>query len=341
MPISEAQMEGNPTNGKTYLIQWFERARFEYHPNNPGEFQVLLGLLGSEVLDCILPTITGCRELARQPGSALYIQDSDDARLSQLAGDRSAQPTWLISQWGIPTDLTGSQTAAPTTNWQIANPYGRVNYLANVNIYELGQNGQNAELPCGTEYDLFLSPVGQNFPNLPQGNSASRTLDKLDTLAFQIGAKVTYESITSRCRPLGKVDYAHYAISFVLSSTTQQTLFYQIGLRTSGLNYGPANMAWCPDYNDSRTAHQFCADDDISSVNSSLQDLTVGQRIQYATDMLPRLKQVLQSGFGKVDGERLDGNISHWKLTGVYFGLIIQGGANIASQWDSFLLIEK
>ncbi|MCC6625984.1 MAG: hypothetical protein IT340_01155 [Chloroflexi bacterium] len=29
--------------------QWFERARFEWHPNNPESHRVLLGLLGTEV----------------------------------------------------------------------------------------------------------------------------------------------------------------------------------------------------------------------------------------------------------------------------------------------------
>jgi glutamine cyclotransferase len=36
-------------NGDTVLTQWFERARFEYHPKNPEPFTVLLGLLGTEV----------------------------------------------------------------------------------------------------------------------------------------------------------------------------------------------------------------------------------------------------------------------------------------------------
>ncbi len=31
------------------LTQWFERARFEYHPSKPPEFKVLLGLLGDEM----------------------------------------------------------------------------------------------------------------------------------------------------------------------------------------------------------------------------------------------------------------------------------------------------
>ena len=47
-PISEAAMERNAA-GDTVLTQWFERARFEYHPTNPEPYRVLLGLLGTEV----------------------------------------------------------------------------------------------------------------------------------------------------------------------------------------------------------------------------------------------------------------------------------------------------
>ncbi|HEY1012742.1 MAG TPA: GerMN domain-containing protein [Herpetosiphonaceae bacterium] len=49
LPLTEPKMETN-ANGDTVLTQWFERARFEWHPNNPNEFKVLLGLLGKEVL---------------------------------------------------------------------------------------------------------------------------------------------------------------------------------------------------------------------------------------------------------------------------------------------------
>ena len=41
-------METN-TSGDRVLTQWFERARFEWHPDQPAEFRVLLGLLGNEV----------------------------------------------------------------------------------------------------------------------------------------------------------------------------------------------------------------------------------------------------------------------------------------------------
>jgi hypothetical protein len=48
-PISEPQMESFST-GDDVLTQWFERARFEYHPDNPAAFKVLLGRLGAETL---------------------------------------------------------------------------------------------------------------------------------------------------------------------------------------------------------------------------------------------------------------------------------------------------
>ena len=49
-PISEPKMETN-SSGDMVLTQWFERARFEYHPNNPVKNRVLLGRLGAEVFN--------------------------------------------------------------------------------------------------------------------------------------------------------------------------------------------------------------------------------------------------------------------------------------------------
>lgn len=47
-PLTEARVETN-SSGDTVLTQWFERARFEWHPNNPTQYKVLLGHLGREV----------------------------------------------------------------------------------------------------------------------------------------------------------------------------------------------------------------------------------------------------------------------------------------------------
>lgn len=48
LPLSAAQTE-MLDNGMQRTVQWFERARFELHPENEPPFQVLLGLMGREV----------------------------------------------------------------------------------------------------------------------------------------------------------------------------------------------------------------------------------------------------------------------------------------------------
>ena len=47
-PLSEEFSEVSPTDGRTYTVQYFQRNRFEYHPEKQPPYQVLLGLLGSE-----------------------------------------------------------------------------------------------------------------------------------------------------------------------------------------------------------------------------------------------------------------------------------------------------
>lgn len=47
VPLTEARLE-MLADGKTYVVQWFERGRFEVHPENPPPANILLGLLGRE-----------------------------------------------------------------------------------------------------------------------------------------------------------------------------------------------------------------------------------------------------------------------------------------------------
>jgi hypothetical protein len=50
-PITEEYQEVSLTDGKTYTTQYFERARFEEHPENKGtQYEVLQGLLGREMI---------------------------------------------------------------------------------------------------------------------------------------------------------------------------------------------------------------------------------------------------------------------------------------------------
>lgn len=47
LPLSGLRAE-RLSDGKLYVVQWFERARFELHPENGPPYRVLLGLLGGE-----------------------------------------------------------------------------------------------------------------------------------------------------------------------------------------------------------------------------------------------------------------------------------------------------
>ncbi|MFV9505267.1 MAG: hypothetical protein AB4911_11955 [Oscillochloridaceae bacterium umkhey_bin13] len=48
-PLSEQFQEVNQADGQTYWVQYFERQRMEWHPNQPDpRYRILLGLLGNE-----------------------------------------------------------------------------------------------------------------------------------------------------------------------------------------------------------------------------------------------------------------------------------------------------
>lgn len=47
LPLTEPRMETN-SSGDRVLTQWFERGRFEWHPNQTDQYKALLGLLGNE-----------------------------------------------------------------------------------------------------------------------------------------------------------------------------------------------------------------------------------------------------------------------------------------------------
>ncbi|NJP04300.1 MAG: serine hydrolase [Chloroflexaceae bacterium] len=51
LPLTPARLEVTRTDGTPRLVQWFERARFEWHVDQPEHQRVMLGLLGKEVLE--------------------------------------------------------------------------------------------------------------------------------------------------------------------------------------------------------------------------------------------------------------------------------------------------
>jgi hypothetical protein len=49
-PITEEFREVSSTDGKSYTVQYFERNRFEWHPELPDPYKVSLGLLGAQIV---------------------------------------------------------------------------------------------------------------------------------------------------------------------------------------------------------------------------------------------------------------------------------------------------
>lgn len=66
-------------DGQTYTVQYFERTRFEYHPENDPPYDVLFGLLGNELRAGTLPP----RPQALLPAPLYFIRDNLIVRLER------------------------------------------------------------------------------------------------------------------------------------------------------------------------------------------------------------------------------------------------------------------
>jgi sortase (surface protein transpeptidase) len=89
LPLSDARAE-QQADGKIYVVQWFERARFELHPENAPPYNVLLGLLGRE----LAPTAAAPPAAARASVPTRLVIDSIglDYRVVGAGLDSSALP---------------------------------------------------------------------------------------------------------------------------------------------------------------------------------------------------------------------------------------------------------
>ncbi|MDQ5824785.1 MAG: hypothetical protein M3441_11345 [Chloroflexota bacterium] len=73
-PISAAMQERSDTDGKTYTVQYFERAVFELHPSNQPPYDVLLTLLGVFEYGRKYPNGAPGQRPNTTPGSQLFEQ---------------------------------------------------------------------------------------------------------------------------------------------------------------------------------------------------------------------------------------------------------------------------
>ncbi|MDQ6694278.1 MAG: PQQ-dependent sugar dehydrogenase [Chloroflexota bacterium] len=73
-PISGEMQEKSDNDGKTYTVQYFERAVFEAHPENPAPNDVLLSLLGAQLYKQKYPSGAPGQTANRETGAHLFTE---------------------------------------------------------------------------------------------------------------------------------------------------------------------------------------------------------------------------------------------------------------------------
>ena len=107
-PISEARRALDPQTGQIFLTQWFERARFEVHPENEAPYDVLLGLLGNQIkrptssTDFVWHVEAGLNtplsvavQSSVKDGPLIYVGDRQNARIQVFSSTG-----YPVRQWG-------------------------------------------------------------------------------------------------------------------------------------------------------------------------------------------------------------------------------------------------
>ena len=142
LPLTAARTETNSSND-TVVTQWFERARFEWHPDKPAEFKVLLGRLGDE----LLPTLGGGE---RPTGRIVYVSARDTSTggdLYSMNADGTGQIR-LTSTGAIPLE---------TAEYAVSPAGDHIAYRAGGSLHVIHSNGSGHQVVARTE-------VGETAP---------------------------------------------------------------------------------------------------------------------------------------------------------------------------------
>ena len=206
LPLTAPKLETNAA-GDTVLTQWFERARFEWHPGNPDQHKVLLGLLASELLNHQpLPGLKGRivfgQYLTAGNATAMVVSTANGAR--QIVVDDSLGtnlPSWspdgrslALRHYNHPTgdELYVIDVANGTRTLLLdkPGPLGWPNWspdsqrLAYVDGYSLCamsiQGKQSQPLTQGSGHEIlnaFWSPAGREIAFTTWRSFSSGTVD--------------------------------------------------------------------------------------------------------------------------------------------------------------------
>jgi hypothetical protein len=145
LPITGVYQE--TINGHVYQVQLFERARFEYHPENPAPYQVQLGLLGRDLLaqSQLSPTSTAQSPAITATPTPFVVAD-------------------YLATTGIlpPQDLLSFRNSMPPKGYWNSNSANDIMLIIRDIHYVAQIKGQNA--PKGMKYMVGTVTVVNNRP---------------------------------------------------------------------------------------------------------------------------------------------------------------------------------
>ncbi|CAA9295540.1 MAG: hypothetical protein AVDCRST_MAG93-4225 [uncultured Chloroflexia bacterium] len=165
LPITSARPETN-SSGEKVITQWFERARFEWHPGKPDQFKVLLGLMGREVYDDGYPT----NDLMSRNVTRAFLLALSDGRYSaasQLYGG-SYEQLRANNPDIAPGDKAELLRRACTQNgFQCMRPKGMRSVSSSsaeehVNVSFVKEDGTTFQHPFNSETEFTFTTAYQN-----------------------------------------------------------------------------------------------------------------------------------------------------------------------------------
>lgn len=248
LPLTGVKSERN-TSGDTVLTQWFERARFEYHPNKPEPYKVLLGRLGAELYMPQSPNGEPTRyKTVNLPeiGQTLTVPTGFDI---QLIAQGLRRPRFM-AQDADGTLYVAEQETGEVTRWRDTNGDSKLEKqptfatdLPIVSSLAFTSNG----LVAATETQLVLLRPGadgvarkQVLTALPSG---SRDLYGHRTRTVIVGPDgKLYVSIGSSCDVCEETDPLRATVTRYNQDGTQPEVFAR-GLRNSvGIAFRPGTQ---------------------------------------------------------------------------------------------------
>ncbi|MDQ3707223.1 MAG: erythromycin esterase family protein [Chloroflexota bacterium] len=144
-PLSDEMQERSEVDGKTYTVQYFERAVFEHHPENQPPYDVLLSLLGALQYNQKYPKGAPNQTPNTSEGSVLFPETGKRVGGAFL---RYWQTHGGLPQQGYPVSDQFSEVSPLDGKTYTVQYFERA-------VFEL--HPENA----GTEYEVLLSQLGK------------------------------------------------------------------------------------------------------------------------------------------------------------------------------------